>query len=52
LCCYRKEAAQHDADAEDSKTQSASSDSSPEKKQKKNHKVNINKYIYKSIFLE
>jgi hypothetical protein len=51
LCCYRKEAAEQDADAEDSETQSAISDSSPEKKQKKNPKVNINKYIYKEYIL-
>jgi hypothetical protein len=40
LCCYRKQAAAQDADAP------AISDSSPEKKQKKNPKVNINKYIH------
>jgi hypothetical protein len=51
LCCYRKEAAQQAAGAEDRETQSVISDSSPEKKQKMNPKVIINKYIYKKCIL-
>jgi hypothetical protein len=39
LCCYRNEAAQQDANAADSRTDSTVSDSSPEKKQKQNPKV-------------
>jgi hypothetical protein len=49
LCCYRKEDAKQNADTEGNGTQSTFCDSSPEKKQKQNPKVSINKHVHKKV---